>query len=375
MARLPEFKTMNMMRKTTLLLLLAVLPSSSGIPSRAQNDAVDEYIKSEMSRRGIPGLSLAVVKEGKIVKQKGYGVASVELNVPITNGSVYALFSTSKIFTGTAVMRLIEEGKLKLDDSICDWLPSAPAVWKLVTVRHLLTQTSGLPDITADGMSGALLAASRDELLQKLVGLPVISRPGDKWNYIQTNSFLLQVIIERVAGMKFEEFMAQRFFLQMGMASTRYGDSSEVVRGRAPVYTFRLGDRLRTRQFNFPPFVYAGAGLNSTLGDLVKWESALQGGRLLKPSSLEALWTPARLNDGSSVFDFDGRSSYGLHWAISPEGERKVVGHPGNDAVTIARFLDEKLTIILLTNLAGAGPSSLAAGVVTRYHTSAQSRK
>jgi CubicO group peptidase (beta-lactamase class C family) len=354
-------------------LLAALLLIFAGRPALA--DAVDDYVRSEMKKRHLPAVAVVVIREGKVVKEKSYGLANVELNVPATEETLFQLASTTKAFTATAIMSLVEEGKFSLDESVRKILPALPLAWNGVTVRHLLTHTSGLPDVVLSEDSDEVIAQTRPEALRKLALMPLRSRPGAKWSYNQTGYVLLGMIIEKVSGLGYEEFMAQRFFRPLGMTHTRFGDDRQVVAGRASMYTRyeRQTDEkvspagLWTYRNLYPSYLYMAAGLNTTVGDLAKWDVAMTEGRILKPSTLEEMWRPVRLNDGK-VFRLDDKTlGYGCGWLVDERPGHKSVGHTGSAATAYIRFLDDKLTVVVLTNCQGAEPDALAFGVAALY--------
>lgn len=367
---LPPMKT-NLILSLTLILLAAV-------PALAQTDKVDDYINAEMQKRRIPGLSLAVVQNGKIVKQKAYGLANVELNVPATPDNLYQIASTTKTFTAAAVLKLVEEGKLSLDDSVTKLLPGLPAAWSGVTVRHCLSHTTGLPDIVLDQCTLELVASTREEAIKKVGEMPAVSKPGETWSYNQTGYILLGMILEKISGKTFEEFLQQRFFGPLGMTSTRFGDSKEIVPKRASMYT-RLEsctdnqpklarDKIYAMQpaYLYPSFMHTGAGINTTVEDLVKWNLALDEAKPLKQSTLDQMWTATKLMDGT-VFRFGGTTGFALGWIVDERTGHKSVGHSGGGSTAYWRFLDDKLTVIVLTNCQGSDPDSLAQGIAALF--------
>lgn len=364
------------MMKSSLLLSLALFLVLL-MPTAAQPDEVDRYVEKEMQKRRIPGLALAVIRDGKVVKQKAFGLANVELNVPATPGTVYQIASTTKTFTATAVMKLVEEGKLSLNDSVTKWLPELPAAWGGVTVRHCLTHTSGLPDLVLDQCTAKTIAETREEVLKKLAGMPVLNKPGETWGYNQTGYMLLGMIVEKISGLSFEEFLRQRFFQPLGMTSTRYGDSREIIPGRASLYTKiescrgnepKLGDKLYSANpaYLYPSFMHTAAGINTTVGDLVKWNVALDEERVLKQATLDQMWSATRLMDGT-VFRFGGTAGYAHGWVLDDQAGHRSVGHSGGASTAYWRFLDDKLTVIVLTNCQGIDPDSLARSVAALY--------
>jgi CubicO group peptidase (beta-lactamase class C family) len=363
-------------------------PVASG-KARARTDAptegfrlpseqmLDAYVKDEMRKRHIPGLSLVVLHDGQVIKRKGYGLASVELSVPAAPETVYQLASTTKIFTGTAVMLLVEEGRLSLDERVTKLLAGLPAAWDDITVRHCLTHTSGLPDAVLSDDTDEVIAPTGPEALRKLSAMPLLSTPGEKWEYNQTGYMLLGMIVEKLSGQTFEEFLARRFFRPLGMTSTVFGDSGAVVRGRSSLYTryvLREGklvdspdQRLRTTQFIYPDYLHTGAGLNSSASDMAKWDAALSAGRVLKQSTLASMWTAVKLKDGRAFRFDDSTLGYGGGWMVDDTPGHKSVGHTGGDSTAYIRFLDDRLSVIVLTNCQGAGPDDIVGGVATLY--------
>lgn len=338
------------LRLTAFLLLVS-------FPAKA--DEADKYVAAVMRERHIPSVSIAVIKNGKIVKQKAYGTSNLEQNVAATTQTVYQMASATKTLTGTAVMSLVEEGKLSLDQKINTLLPNVPPAWNAVTVRQLLNHTSGIPDVFSDIKTGTMLADDRDELVKKLFALPLVSQPGESWAYDQAGYLLAGMIIEKVSGMRFEEFVAKRFFRPLGITSASFGDYKEVVRNRATYYREEDGV-MRHYWFRFPTFLHTAAGLNITPGDLAKFDIALSAGKIIKPASIAELYAPAKLNTGQT---FD----YGLGWAIHKRSSHSSVGHSGGYSAAYERFLDDKLTVIVLSNLSGADPDSIVTGIAAIY--------
>ena len=341
----------------------------------ARGDEVDEYVRAEMAKRHIPGAAVLVMREGRVVKRKAYGLANVELKVEAGEETLFQVASMTKAFTAVAVMSLAEEGRFSLDDRARKILPRLPASWGGVTVRQLLSHTSGLPDVTVGEDSDELIAETRPEALRKLARMRPAGRPGAAWSYNQAGYVLLGMIVEKVSGLGFEEFMARRFFRPLGMTHTVFGDDRAVVAGRASMYTRyeRQTEKepspegLWTYRNLYPSYIYTAAGLNTTVGDLAKWDAALSEGRVLKPSSLAEMWRAVRLN-GGKVFRLDGKMlGYGLGWLVDDRPGHRAVGHSGSDSTSYIRFLDDRLSVAVLTNCQGADPDTLVFGVAALY--------
>ena len=345
--------------KVACALLLAL---SLALSSRA--DTLDDFIQAEMARRHIPGLSVAVVRDGRVVRAKGYGVANAELSVPATENTVYQLASVTKQFTATAVLMLVEEGKIGLDDKVHKYLTTLPTAWSAVTVRQLLNHTSGIKSYTSvpDFSKTAREDYTKDEIIKLVADAPPDFAPGEKWSYNNTGYFLLGMLIEKVSGKEYGAFLNERIFQPLGMTSTRVNDKSEIIRNRASGYTRRNG-ALRNGEYVSPTQPYAAGALVSTVTDLAKWDAALYTEKLLKRATLDQMWTPTKLNDGEA-------EGYGFGWSVDSYRTRKRISHgggiPGFDT-NISRFVDDKLTVIVLANSDNASADTLASGIATQY--------
>jgi CubicO group peptidase (beta-lactamase class C family) len=338
-------------------------------------DTVDDYVRAELKARRIPAVAVAVIQDGRAVKQQAYGLASLELNVPARAETVFLLASLTKVFTAAAVLSLVDEGKLSLDDSIAKILPDLPPSWAPVTIRHCLSHTSGLPDLV--NSDEKMIAFAEDEAMKKLSDLPA-QKPGDKAAYNQTGYMLLGRIIHKLTGTGFEEFILHRIARRLEMANTSYGDARDVVAGRASMYSIfepspdriwmLLGKNgpVRSDQPNavgayvYPRYTFTGAGLNSTIVDMAKWEVALDSGRVLKPGTLAQAAKPFRLNDGK-----DGL--YGLGWQIGAQNGHRTMFFGGGAATFHLRLPDDRLSVIVLSNLQGSAPHTLAMDIASLY--------
>jgi CubicO group peptidase (beta-lactamase class C family) len=315
-------------------------------PARAALSAAttDEYIQVEMKKRRIPGLALVVIKNGEVVKLQGYGIANLEHDVPVIPDTVFELASVTKQFTATAIMRLVEKGKVKLDDSIVNYLPGSPANWNGITVRHLLTHTGGmaalangfasLPDKTVYLTAESFKSATEDTISFK---------PGERHQYSDVGYFLLGMIIEKASGQRYKDFLEDQFFTPLGMTSTSVLNHFTILKHRAAGYTLSNGQLINIRRIHGHelPSHY---GVFSTVRDLAKWEIALASGKVLNELSLTAIWTPAKLNDGTSY-------PYGFGWELENVRGHRVITHTGMTGTEYTRFPDDKLTVIVLTNL------------------------
>lgn len=340
----------------------------SWVPAFAGADDVDAYIQAQMQQLHIPGVSLAVVRDGRIARLQSYGLANMELNAPVTNDTVFEIGSITKQFTAVAIMMLAEEGKVRLDDKISQYLPGVPETWGGVTVRHLLTHSSGIPNYLAvPGLFEATARSgqSHDDIAQlfftRLRQLEF--QPGETWAYSNTGYLLLGNIIENASGKPYWEFLDERIFKPLGMRTSRSSEPAAIVNGRAAGYAWT------GQSFNNRPALtenaYGAGSIVATIGDMAKWDAALYGEKLLKSSSLKQMWTPAKAA-GGAVAPFN----YGFGWFLDTYHGRHVVAHTGGTpgfSSAIYRFTDDKLTVILLTNHGDRVIDHLAIDVAGMY--------
>jgi D-alanyl-D-alanine carboxypeptidase len=321
-------------------------------------DKVDDYIKSEMQRQHLPGLSLVVIKDQKIVKVQGYGLANIELSVPVTPETVFKIGSVSKQFIATGIMMLVQEGKLNLGDNIGEYLEGAPESWKPITIRHLLTHTSGIVR-EAPGFDPLKIQSDAD-VIKTAYPLPLRFAPGEKYEYCNVGYFTLAEIIRKVSGKPWGEYLSERLFKPLGMNSTRTTDMRDLVPNRANGYTWRDG------KFQNAAIYLAlrpsGAFL-STVTDLAKWEEALAKEKVLKQPVLDQMWTPVKLNNGKT-------EDYGFGWQLDDVRGHKLVNHGGSlpgFRAEFSRYVADKVTVIVLTNGDNANAFSIARGVANLY--------
>jgi CubicO group peptidase (beta-lactamase class C family) len=338
-----------------------------------QSQSVDDYLAQEMKAQHIPGLALGVYRNGEIVKAQGYGLANVELNVPVKPETIFQSGSVGKQFAATAVMMLVEEGKVGLDDAITKYFPGAPDAWNNIKVRNLLSHTSGLAEYESDertGPSGPFylrLDFTEDELLKKAEALPFDFQPGEKWSYRNTNYLLLGFLIRKVTGEFYGDYLQERIFKPLGMNATRIISEADIIPNRAAGYQLVKGE-LKNQDWVSPTFNSTADGaLYFTVLDLAKWDAALCTEKLVKKSSLDQMWTVAKLNDGKP-----NKSNYGFAWTIDQMNGHRVIEHGGawqGFTTYIARYVDDKLTVVVLTNLdsAHSNPGRIAHHVAGLY--------
>lgn len=339
-----------------LLTLFVVLICS---PTPVWADQVDDFVREQMQRNQITGLSLAVVREGKVVKSKGYGLANVELNAPVTEDTVFEIASMSKQFTAGAVMLLAQDGRLRLDDSITKYLSGFPESYNGVTIRHLLNHTSGVKDYIEEFPLERRLDYTGQEIIKRVARAGLNFAPGEDARYSTTGYLLLGMIIERTTGKPYGEFLRERIFAPLGMSRTRVISLSEVIPNRATGYVLENGSLRHGKYVAQTLRASADIGLLTTALDLAKWDAALNVDKVFTKSSLELMFTPAKLNNGTPAYN--GWNGYfGFGWFIDDYRGHREIDH-GGTLVTgfhsnISRFPDDGLTVIVLTNRLRSSP-------------------
>lgn len=355
--------TLTMTIRSFLILVGIFLFSLA--PGAAQDTItakVNEFIKSEMQKQRVPGVSLAVVKNGQVVLAKGYGLANVEHQVLVKPETIFQSGSMGKQFAATAVMLLVEEGKINLDEKIGKYLGEVPDSWKNITVRHLLTHTSGLGDYPAN--YDLRHDYTEAEILKLVQALPLEFQPGEKWRYSNLGYVTLGILIGKVTGKFYGDFLRERIFQPLGMTTARIISEADIVPNRAAGYELLKGE-IKNQGWVAPlTNTTADGSLYLTALDMVKWDAALNGEKLLKKTSLEQMWTPVKLNDGKA-------SSYGFGWSLSSRRGHRIIEHGGawqGFKSFIARYPDDNLTVIFFSNLAQANPATFAHGVAGIYN-------
>jgi CubicO group peptidase (beta-lactamase class C family) len=356
-------------RLKCLVAQLLMIGASGSAAFPQEQDKVDVYVKAEMQRQKIPGLALGIYRDGKIERVQGYGLADVELDVSVKPETVFQSGSVGKQFTATGIMMLVEEGKVDLDDSILKYFPDGPQIWAPVKVKNLLSHTSGIGEYENEertkpnGPFYLRLDNTEDELYKKITQMPMDFPPGDRWRYTNTNFVLLGMMIHRVTGKFYGDFLADRIFQPLGMTATRVISEEDIIPNRSSGYRLVKG-QLKNQEWVSPTFnTTADGALYFNVLDLSKWDAALYTERLLKRSSLDKMWTVVPLNNGEP-----NPGNYGFGWDIGQINGHRVIQHGGawqGFTTYIARYVDDKLTIVVLTNLdsAHSNPGKIAHGV------------
>jgi D-alanyl-D-alanine carboxypeptidase len=328
------------MRDLALFLLTALflLPS-------ARADQVDDLVQNALRQHPLPGLALEIIQDGQCIKRAAYGMANLEWRTPTTADTVFEIGSITKQFTAAGVLLLAQEGKLSLDDHISIHIPGTPVSWKGITVRHLLTHTSGLKNYTVlDGFE-LTKHLTQAQFIQQLGAQPLEFAPGDDWHYCNSGFNLLAYVIENVSGENYWKFMGERVFTPLGMTATTNRDPQNVIPHRASGYETNAAGVYINRDYDLTDLFGAGA-IVSTVDDLAKWNASLDSQKLLTAATEKEMWTPVRLNNGKT-------HAYGFGWFLDPLKGHQNIGHSGvtsGFSASLQRFPQDHLAVIVLTN-------------------------
>jgi CubicO group peptidase (beta-lactamase class C family) len=315
-----------------------------------------------MDRQQIPGMSVAVIRNDSVLLARGYGFANLELGVPASDSTIYQSGSIGKQFTATLVLMLVEQGRLRLDDRIVRFLPEGKRRWADVTVRHLLTHTSGIPDYT-DSAVDLHRDYTEDQLVKVAATLPLAFAPGTRWSYSNTGYVLLGALIHRVTGSFYGDLLHDWIFQPLDMRSARVISEADIVPNRAAGYRLADGE-VKNQEWVSPSLnTSADGSLYLSLRDYIRWAIALDHEELPDRALLEMAWKPASL-DGS------GEYPYGMGWFLLPQRDQVRIGHTGSwqgFQTSIQRYPEFRLTVVALANLEGSHPGPMSeaiAGIV-----------
>ena len=346
------------MKKLMYLLLFFVLLRA--VPAAA--DPVSDFVNAYIKRNQVPGAAVLVRQNGKVVLSQGYGMANLEHNVPVKPETIFQSGSIGKQFTATAVMMLVDQKKLSVDDPVSKYL-DVPETWSAIKIRHLLTHTSGLGDYPENfSMRGDY---TEDDMLKMIIAQPLSFAPGEKWSYSNLGYVTLGILIRKVSGKFYGDFLAERVFGPLGMKSTRVISEADIIPNRAAGYELRDGV-LKNQEWVAPTVnTTADGSLYFNVEDLAKWDAALESQSLLTRESYQQMYTPVRLNDGST-------EPYGFGWGIDKTASgHNLIEHGGEwqgFTSQIARYVDDHVTVIVLCNRAGADSGFIAHSVAGLYN-------
>jgi CubicO group peptidase (beta-lactamase class C family) len=341
-------------------LLLAPVLASAAEPVTAQQ--IDAVVTAELKKQEIPGAAVAVIHKGKEVVAKGYGLANVEHKVPVTADTIFQAGSVGKQFTAAVILLLAEQKKLKLDDPITNFFPDAPFRWSKITVRHLLTHTSGLSDYMSE--IDLQKEATEAELTAVAFGLKSDFAPGAKWSYSNTGYLLLGFIARKASGKFYGDILKDDVFAPLKMKSARVISEEDIVPNRSSGYRVDDG-KLKNQEWVAPTLNTSGdGGLYVSLRDMVAWDKGVRDGAVLSAESWKSAFTPVKLNSGKTY-------PYGFGWEVDEDYGQLRHHHSGawqGFTTYYCRYRVDDLSVIVLTNLAGADPVGLAEQVASLFN-------
>ena len=348
--------SMNPMRQrvlSTLVVSIAtfslVAPLAAQAPSPERLAArIDAAARELIATKATPSVAVAISRNGRTIYSKAFGKADLEQNVAATPGTVYLIGSITKQFTAAAVLSLVEDGKLSLDDQLSKFFPDWPAAGRGVTVRQLLNHTSGIKDYTGvpRWLPVMALPLPHDSMIAFFRDEPMDFAPGTDWRYDNSGYYLLGVIIEKASGQKYAEYLVHRLFEPLNLKSTRYCTSRSIVPNRAPGYNTAAGGFTNAAPINVDQAFAAGA-ICSTVGDLLAWTRALQAGRVIKPESYRMMTTPIPLPGGKA-------QSYGFGLGVGTFSGHRIISHNGGINgfnAQLASYPDDSLIVAVLVNV------------------------
>lgn len=386
------------MRLLTTFMASLALATLCPVPAAASTDAatqiaqrqdlaqaVDEFAAEVLAKKEVAGFAIGIMVDGKVALTKGYGLADIENNVPVTDQTIFRIGSLTKQFTAAAVLVLVERGELSLDDHVSKYLPEFPGA-DTVTIRQLLNHTSGIHEfVDLDFIAGpGRTEYSTDALLDHIASLdPVYDfKPGSAWSYSNSGFMLLQAIIERVSSQPYADFLKANVIDPLGLDHTQVDVLAEIVPNRARGYELAKDAPTGFVNAEYLSLSVAGAAgaIRSDVADLLKWHHELFSGKLIGKAELAQMTMPARLNDGrlASLGRYGAAAAaptapeFGMGLSIDVKNGRRMIGHGGTingfNAV-IETFPDDEVTIVLLTNTPRAAYGNLDGLIETTFKT------
>jgi CubicO group peptidase (beta-lactamase class C family) len=347
------------------LLVLAIMLTSCGTPASVTPVLeIDAYLNKRADRDAFSG-SLLIAQDGEILLSKGYGFADREQKSPNTPQTKFRIGSVTKQFTAMAILILQTQGKLNVQDHICAYLSECPADWEGITIHHLLTHTSGIPNFTnfADYRKTRATPSPPEETINRFKNKPLDFQPGERWNYSNSGYILLGLIIEQVARQTYDTFLQENIFTPLGMTSTGYDHNRDDL-------AVGYKDRSHKADFADMSIPFAAGGLYSTVEDMYRWDQALDTEQLLPQNILDEMFTAHAAIPKASWIGFRSpESAYGYGWMVGTEDNRRIVEHGGGIegfASIIARYPEDQTTIIILSNQQNTSVESIRSEITKR---------
>ena len=353
------------------------ISTTDTIIKKVDSITVNDFANKEMKKAGVPGMSIAVVRRGSIIFKNCYGLANLELSIPVTPESPFKIASLTKPFTATAIMQLVEKDEISLDQKISFYLEDLPEAWNSISVRQLLCHSSGLSDYFQapdwSWRNSWRLDLTHEEFIRMIRKSPMLFKPGEKIQYCNAGYYLLGMLIEKVSGKRYEEYLNEHIFKPLEMSNSRLDHAQLIIPNRVSGYTWERGE-WRNAEFTSDTWAYSEGGIVTTAEDLAKFDSSFYTEKLLKKASLEQMWSHSKLSNGNEGIIGDNGAGkpnyYGLGWFISDYKNHKLILAGGNKpgyTCTFFRFTEDDLTIIILSNLSSAPLYGIAGEIAEMY--------
>jgi CubicO group peptidase (beta-lactamase class C family) len=357
---------------TVLFTVVAITAFASTFAvNSAHADEVDDFIQQTMTAKHIPGVQLAVVKNNKIIKLANYGQSNLQDNITVKDHTVFPINSMTKAFTGVAIMQLVEQGKLTVDDAIGKHVPNLPEAWRALTVKQLMAHTSGLPDIMSGHYTDLIPSKNPKHAWDLVQDMPMLTKPNTRFEYNQTGYILLGLLINRLSDQPFVDFITSQQLAKVDMPITTaagFGYFEDIVPNQARQYRYMGKDKFIMGQGTFAPFLRTAAGMSATAKELANYIIALQQGKLFnKSGSLTALWSPAVLSNGKTQGFNTLENGYAMGWQVIERSAFKAVAASGANATSMRIYPDDDLAIVVLTNLLGSLPVKFIDDIARLY--------
>lgn len=340
--------------KSTVLSVLCAFFLNT-IEAQSLESKIDKILSNQF-KSNEPGVSALVAKNGKVIYRKAFGKANLELNVDMTSENVFEVGSITKQFTSVAILMLLEEGKLNLEDDITKFIPDYPTKGKKITVHHLLTHTSGIKSYTSMSTFGKVMTIDQSPLkfINFFKNEPMDFNPGEKYKYNNSGYFILGYIIEKVSGVSYPKFIKERIFDKINMNSSYYGSHTKLIKNRASGYQKR-GDFLNTQYISLT-LPFAAGSIMSTVDDMLKWQTAITNNVFVKETTIDKAFTNYTLNKGDKI-------NYGYGWSLNEINNIPTIEHggaiPGYKSMGV--FVPSKnVYVILFSNCGCNSPTNTA---------------
>lgn len=338
-------------------LLCGAAPALAALDPGTFRKQLDAFVEQEMRTEKVPGTSVAVLHKGQVVVAKGYGLANVEHGVPVTPETIFQSGSVGKMFTAAVVMLQVEQGKMSLDDPLSKYVPNAPASWRPITIRHLLTHTSGIPNVGDD--FDFKRNYTDDELLKGFEALPLNFQPGARYSYSNSGYVILGIVVQRATGRFYGDILKTDIFQPLGMKTARVISDRDIVPHRAAGYEMVDGE-LKNQDFvSVKMNSTADGSLYFSLNDMIAWALGVEQGRVLSAASWKQVYTPVQLNSGKTY-------PYGFGWDVDTAGGSPRYHHGGSwqgFRSYYSRYLGDDLVILFLANSAEANTEIFVDGI------------